>query len=68
MSKKDVLKNLRQPMFEFKYKESKGKVDEEWIEEKARELCEQNYVNDEAKDFIRSLVKELEELANLKGE
>jgi len=37
-----------------------SEVTEEWIEEKARELCEQNYVNDEAKDFIRSLIKEIQ--------
>jgi len=40
---------------------------EEWIEEKAKELCEQNYVNDEAKDFIRSLVNELLDKINFKG-
>ena len=39
--------------------EQKPGVTEEWIEEKAKELCEQNYVNDEAKDFIRSLVGEI---------
>ena len=35
-------------------------VTEEWIKEKARELCEQNYVNNEARDFIRSLVDEIQ--------
>ena len=37
----------------------KPEITEEWIEEKAKELCEQNYVDDEAKDFIRSLIEEI---------
>ena len=40
------------------------KPSEKWIGEKARELCEQNYVNDEAKDFIRNLFKEAKEKQN----
>lgn len=33
-------------------------MNDKYVEEKARELCEQNYVNKEAEDFIRTIVEE----------
>lgn len=66
MSKKDILKNLRQPSFEARWKKvGTVKITEEWIEDKVLELFVilnilKPSINDErnVRTFIRLLYRE----------